>query len=37
MTQRKIYNHLLYTDVFGIRTRIKQFKKKTTNDRKRNK
>jgi hypothetical protein len=27
MTQRKLYNHLLYTDVFGIRTRIKEFKK----------
>ena len=27
MTQRKIYQHLLYTDFMGIRTKIKEFKK----------
>ena len=29
MAQRKLYNHFIYTDVFGIRTKIKQFKKKS--------
>jgi hypothetical protein len=27
MTQRKIYQHLMYTDFMGIRTKIKEFKK----------
>jgi len=36
MAQRKLYNHFIYTDVFGIRTKIKQFKKKS-NDRRRTK
>ena len=27
MTQRKLYNHLMYTDFMGIRTKIKEFKK----------
>ena len=34
--RRKLYNHFLNTDVFGIRTKIKQLKKKC-HDRKRNK
>ena len=27
MTQRKLYNHLMYTDFMGIRTKINEFKK----------
>ena len=27
MTRRKVYEHLMDTNVFGIRDRIKQFKK----------
>jgi hypothetical protein len=27
MTQRKLYQHLMYTDFMGIRTKIKEFKK----------
>ena len=27
MTQRKLYNHLMYTDFMVIRTKIKEFKK----------
>jgi len=27
MTRRKLYNHLMYTDFMGIRTKIKEFKK----------
>ena len=34
--RRKIYEHLISTNVFGIRDKIKQFKKKG-NDRKRTK
>jgi len=29
MRSRKIYQHLLYTDFMGIRTKIKEFKKPT--------
>lgn len=25
--RKKLYEHFMYTDVFGIRTKIKQFKK----------
>jgi len=30
MTRRKIYEHLIGTNVFGIRDKIKEFKKKRT-------
>ena len=27
MTQRQLYNHLMYTDFMSIRTKVKEFKK----------